>query len=238
MALGLPGLRVDGPIFITGEPLREYNFCFRLTKPEGKMKDSPAWTKVLFSDLFLLYVSGLAETVTLAPEKFNLGSVQVGTLKLSFPQGFDIPTFSVAYLEDEIMSVARFHMIWQNNIRGQSEKDARFNNSGGGMLFEEIGRVCCGAVYAPSKRIPNPIHNNMVTNYLPATPPVEIPLGGETFPYIYPVSIQRGAGNRSGNNVSKTTITYARIPDIHEFSSSGFGKPLPGTGTRAPDSTY
>ena len=220
MALGLPGLRVDGPIFITGEPLREYNFQFRLTVPDdatSNIKNGPIWTKVLFSTPFLLYISGLAEQVNLPNEEFQLGQVQMSTLQIPFPKGFTIPTFSVQYLEDELMSVARFHMIWQQNIRSSMTLSEI-----GGLQFYELGRVCCSAIYAPSKKIATPEIPISAGSMGNVTPPVEIPMGGETFPYIFPTSIQRSPGNKAGQNISKTTVTYSRVPDTRSFNWSDF----------------
>jgi len=219
MALGLPGLHVGGPIFITGEPLRQYNFQFRLTKPAFILKNRPDWTNLLFSDLFLLYISGLAEKVNLPTEKFTLGQVQMSVLKLTFPQSFDIPNFSVQYLEDELMSVARFHMIWQNSIRGIGSNSGIIDERGG-LSFDELGNVCCGAIYAPSKKLPNPSSDINVMGISPVSPAVEIPLGGEIFPYVFPTDISREAGDKAGSGVSKTTVTYARIPDVSSFTSS------------------
>ena len=258
MALGLPGVQLGGPKFITGEPLREYNFSFRLTKPQDTLKNRPGWTSILFKDLFLLYISGLAEQVNLPDMEFQLGQAQMGMLQVNFPKTFSIPTFNVQYLEDELMSVARFHMMWQESIRGWNSSTNTIANPagyleqittatpGGGLQFEELGKVCCQAIYAPSKKIPVLFPSVPVPGGAPAPsldsipvpiprigsgtspsttsipapppPPIEIPLGGEVFPYVFPTKIARGAGNRSGSNIVKTTITYARFPDISEFS--------------------
>ena len=225
--LGLPGLRVNGPIFVTEEPLREYNFSFRLVNAvDSTVSDRAGFTSFLFNDLFLLYVSGLAEQVNLPNEEFQLGQVQLSILQIPFPKSWSIPTFSVQYLEDEIMSVARFHMVWQNSIRGvlssggASDADQIKNVSivsAEGLSFSELGKVCCGAIYAPSKRLPAPTLNIGIGHI---APPVDVPLGGEVFPHIFPTTIARNAGNRAGQNLSKTTITYARITDISSFSAN------------------
>jgi hypothetical protein len=227
MALGLPGFRVGGPIYSTGEPLREYNFSFRLEKPVIFSGETSTWTKFLFSELFLLYISNLAEKVNLPSDEFQMGQVKMSVLQLSFPQSFVINTFSVQYLEDELMSVYRFHSMWQNCIRGLVKNDFFILNNGvlgqevfsegdqgGGLQFEELGKVCCSVLYAPSKKMPtDQFHMN-------SFPPVEIPLGGEVFPYVFPSSIARGAGDKAGSNLSKTTVTYTRVPDISRFSYS------------------
>jgi hypothetical protein len=103
-------------------------------------------------------------------------------------------------MEDELGSVGIFHRIWMENIRGYDDA----GSSGGGLTFAELGRVCASAVYAPSKKIPLPL----------ISPEVPIPFGMETFPRIFPVQIDRDASNHSGNNVSKVTVVYARVPKI------------------------
>ena len=245
LGIGLPGLpNGKGPVFITGEPLREYHFQFRLTKPVSSKFNLPKWADILFSDLYLMYISGLANQFNPPNEEFQLGQLQVGTLQVPFPKGFTIPTFSVQYLEDELMSVTRFHMVWQQSIRGFVSGVARVDDASlkegasGGMTFLELGKVCCGVIYAPSKKIPipNPFEqftSNLglddTTNKIISTSksvlgnpslsvPFEIPLGGEVFPYVFPTNISRGASSKEGQSIVKTTVTYSRIPDLREFN--------------------
>ena len=218
----LPSLK--GPVFITGEPRRDYTFLFRLSAPDGSTLSgsSPFWTKVLFSDLFLTYISGLAEKVTIAPEKFEAAPVQFSLLQFPFPKGFAVGNLSVQYLEDELESVFKFHYIWQNNIRGTGAD----GKQGGGLQFTELGKVCCKATYAPSKKIPMPpvfppqLNSNDSIGSVLMSPPVEVPLGGEIFPHIFPVQIDRAPGDRGGNNIAKTTVTYVRVPKIEEGTYS------------------
>jgi hypothetical protein len=204
MALGIPGMRLGAPFFITGEPRREYYFKFMLTAPllrAGAVK--PSWTKLLFSSLFLTYVSSLAEQVNLPSNKITMGNVTVGTLKnVPYPEGFETPTFSVVYLEDELDSVYRYHTIWQNNIRG----------GGGGLQFEPLGNVCCQAVYFATKKMSfsSLFKGNSILKNLPS---LEIPSGMDVWPYVFPSEVQRSPANQGGSGISKTTVVYTRVPD-------------------------
>jgi hypothetical protein len=200
MALyGLPDLPstlselINGPRFITGEPRREWSFLFRLVMPPFVPSRVPKWVMSLFNTLALLYVSGLAEKVTLPADKFTFDTVQFSTLKVPFPKGFELPHLQVQYLDDELGLVYIFHRVWQSNIRGYLESGKR----GGGVVFEELGKVCASALYAPGKRMP------WVG---------DIPLGGEMWPLVFPVDVTRDSVNRGGNNVSKVNVTYARVP--------------------------
>jgi hypothetical protein len=143
----------------------------------------------------MMYVSGLAEKVNLPNDKFDMGQSQFSVLQAPFPKGFQLPSFSVQYLEDEIGSIYAFHRIWMSNIRGYLDN----GDEGGGVVFEELGKVCASALYAPSKKIPVPI-------------PVDVPLGGDLWPAIFPADIARDPGNRGGSNIAKVTVTYARVP--------------------------
>lgn len=187
------------------------------------MKGTPAWTRLLFTDLFLTYISGLAEKVTLPSEKFELAPVQYSVMQMSFPKGFSIGNLSVQYLEDELESVFRFHYIWQNNIKGgESQGESWLDNSGGGMVFTELGKVCCKALYAPSKKMPDfglgsIMPDPLADKGLPLSsmkPPTDIPLGGEAFPYIFPVQVDRNPADKAGSGVAKTTVVYARLPEV------------------------
>ena len=215
-----------GPMFITGEPRRDYTFLFRLSTPDITLKYTPSWTRILFSDLFLTYISGLAEKVTLPSEKFEVAPVQFSLLQVPFPKGFSISNLSVQYLEDELESVFKFHYIWQNNIRGNVVSGKTLDYIGGGLQFAELGKVCCKAVYAPSKKLSlssvrlGGLANVEGFNSILAALPTEVPLGGEVFPHIFPVQIDRAPGDRSGSNIAKTTVTYARIIKIDNGTSS------------------
>jgi hypothetical protein len=98
-------------------------------------------------------------------------------------------------MEDELGTVGVFHRVWMENIRGYD---------GGGITFEELGKVCASAIYSPSKKIPLPVFS----------PEIPIITGAETFPRIFPVQIDRDPANKAGNNFSKVTVTYARVPNI------------------------
>jgi len=223
MAVGLPGgMGIPGisnsPAFITGEPRREYLFKFLLVSalsPSEKKK--PSWVISLLSNVFLTYVSSLAEQVNLPPSKLTIGNVALSTLQYPYVKGFETPNFSVVYLEDELGSVFRFHKMWQDNIRGSSEDVDSLTggdkvSGGSGLQFEPLGNVCCTAVYSPTKPLP-----------LPIPLPVDLPLGADVFPYVFPSEIQRSPANKSGANLAKVTVTYTRVPDISEWNYSKRG---------------
>jgi hypothetical protein len=195
LGITLPNLNslIQVPRFITGEPGREWSFLFRLIPPVFEPAPAPEWTLKLFSTLPMLYISGLAERVNLPSEKFTLAQAQFSTLQVSFPKGYEIPTFSVQYLEDELGLVSYYHTVWMSNCRGYLGNE----EEGGGVVFEELGKVCASALYAHSKKLP------LVG---------EIPLMGDLWPAILPVDITRDPANRGGSNITKVTVTYARIP--------------------------
>ena len=216
MAIGISANLGGGPLFLTGDPHREYDFTFQLSKIDGVKLRAPSWTNILFSSLFLRYISGLAEQVNLPSSKFTLGQVQLSTLQIPFPKGFEISTFSVQYLEDELLSVSRWHLTWQENIRGD----------GGGFQFAELGKVCCQAIFAPTKKLAIEGPSAFGVGFSSIQAPIT--LGGEVFPYIFPVDISRSALSKAGQNISKTTVTYARIPDVSNFTRSYFGDDAQG----------
>jgi hypothetical protein len=220
------GISPGGPILITGEPRREYLFQFLLQPP--KVLPS-SWQTILFSRLALIYISGLAEKVSLPPDKFVMGQVNVGTLQMPFPQHFEIASLSVTYMEDELGLVTLFHRKWMEHIRGrESMGDSGASVPGGGLVFEELGKVCARALYAPSKRIPL----GFVSMEIP------IPTGVEVFPRVFPVQIDKDPPNRSGNNLSKVTITYARVPRISMPPNMSVHQFYPRSKPMAPDSAY
>jgi hypothetical protein len=225
LPIGVPGYRLgEGPLFLTGEPRREYYFSFLLammphdyfSKEDTKL--GTAWKLIVFNPVTMLYTSGLAEKVTLPPHKFTLGQVGLGTLQVPFPQHFEISTFSVSYIEDELGSVNFFHRMWMEGIRGFGD------NGGGGLTFEELGKVCAMAIYAPSKKIPI----GSISLEIP------LPTGLEVYPRVFPVQIDKDPPNRSGNSLSKTTVTYARVPRVKLYrpAHEWWGQDLKPPGTK------
>jgi len=205
MALGVPIVQAGAPFFVTGEPRREYLFRFLLLPASplltGKL---PSWALTLFQSLFLVYISSLAEQVNLPVDKITLGTVNVNTLQdYPYPKGFNTPSFSVVYLEDELESVYKFHIFWQNKIRGSSDF---LGDSDGGLMFEPLGNVCCSAMYFPAKQVPL------------GDIGVNVPTGADKWPFVFPSEIQRSPANKGGQGIAKTTVTYTRVPDIRGWN--------------------
>jgi hypothetical protein len=217
------------PFFMSGDPRREWHFTFLLAASQYA-KNAPAIVTSILSQVVLLYISGLAEKVVLPSSKFTFGQAPFSTLQVPFPKGFELPTFQVQYLEDDLGLVNLFHRIWQSSIRGyfkdsqaSAEKvlgedgDVIWNGGSDGVIFEELGKVCAMAMYSPAR----------MTS--PGDVRLEVPLltGLEVWPAIFPVDIASDPANRGGNNLSKVTVTYARIPvwsmsgNIYEWLPTG-----------------
>jgi hypothetical protein len=222
----------SGPRFITGDPRREWSFLFLLLAPMISHPKIPKWASLLFSSVPSMYISGLAEKVTLPPDKFSFETIQFSNLKVPFPKGFELSSIQVQYLEDEIGSVHGFHQTWQSNIRGYLAKEGKNGKTkyedGGGVVFEELGRVCATAIYAPGRKI-------SVGGLA-----FEVPTSGaDVWPLVFPVEVTRDPVNRGGNNISKVNVTYARVPQwsmpdyIYSWQpkEAGPGTNEPGNGT-------
>jgi hypothetical protein len=203
-----------GPRFLFGEPRREWSFLFLMT---SSVVGSGLISGIVAS-VALLYISGMAEKVTLPASKFTMDSVQFSTLKAPFPKGFELVPLQVQYLEDEQGLVYAFHQAWQEGIRGYSKGEL-----GGGVVFEELGKVCASAAYAPGRRITS----NGLSLDIPIT-------GADVWPAIFPVEVVRDPANRGGNNISKVNVTYARVPvwslasDIYEWRDKSSPKTVSG----------
>jgi hypothetical protein len=205
------------PFFMSGDPRREWHFTFLLAASQYA-KNAPAIVTSVLSQVVLLYVSGLAEKVTLPSSKFTLEPSQFSTLQFPFPKGFELPTFQVQYLEDDLGLVSLFHRIWQSSIRGYFKSDQVSPDVGSdGVVFEELGKVCAMAVYSPAR----------MTSVGGSRLEIPLPTGLEVWPAIFPVDIASDPANRGGNNLAKVTVTYARIPvwsmrgNIYEWEPPG-----------------
>jgi hypothetical protein len=193
----------SAPGLLTWEPRREWSFLFLLSPSVAALGETfSRWgsaVSAVLGSLAMMYVSGLAEKVTLPSSKFAMNMVQFSTLKVPFPSGFELPYLQVQYLEDERGLVYAFHQAWQEGIRGYEEK----KGLGGGLVFEELGKVCASAMYAPGRRIS--------LGSLSMDVPV-LPVGLDVWPMIFPVEVVRDPANRGGNNIAKVNVTYARVP--------------------------
>jgi hypothetical protein len=195
------------PFFMTGDPRREWHFTFLLVAPHYQAGElSPALSttfNVVFGTLALLYISGLAEKVTIPGSKFTLAPTPFSTLSVPFPKGFEMPAIQVQYLEDDLGLVSLFHRIWQSSIKGYFKGISTEEQVGSdGVVFEELGKLCATAIYSPAR----------MTAYGGVRLEIPLPTGLEVWPAVFPVDISSDAANRSGNNLSKVTVTYARIP--------------------------
>jgi hypothetical protein len=154
-----------------------------------------------FSQIALMYVSGLAQKVTLPEEKFDVTPVQLGAVSFPFPKGTVLQNLSVEFLDDEISSVYRFHRMWMGMVSGS-----------GGMVFTELGKVCLSALFMPIKRYP--AFGGLSSPGTSYGVGLDAPVGAERFPHLFPVSVSRSAYDRSGSSVIKTSVTYVRVPDM------------------------
>jgi hypothetical protein len=202
------------PFFATGDPRREWQFQFLLTLPMLGGSVGSRMLSALFGSVILLYVSGLAEKVTIPSSKFNLAPTQFSNIPALFPKGVELPSLQVQYLEDELGLVGLFHRLWQSFVLGMV-KDNKDGSVGHGAVFQELGGVGATAFYAPARITTDDGGRRW-----------EVPLGAEVWPLVFPVDISPDPANRAGNNLAKVTVTYARIPvwdmseNIYEWTDS------------------
>ena len=58
---------------------------------------------------------------------------------------------------------------------------------------------------------------------LEASASMDMPLGIEVFPVIFPIQIDRGSADKAGSGITKTTVTYVRIPIVVNGTESTWG---------------
>jgi hypothetical protein len=168
---------------------------------EGASASFFSWANGVFGSVVLLYISGLAEKVTIPSSKFTLAPAQFSTFQALFPKGFEMPSLQVQYLEDELGLVSLFHRIWQSSAVGRfKEKDS--GAGGHGAAFEELGKLAATALYSPARMI----------GYNGVRLEIPLPTGLEVWPAVFPAEVAVDPANKGGNNLSKVTVTYWRIP--------------------------
>jgi hypothetical protein len=189
------------PFFVTGDPRREWQFIFLLTLPlygpkDGILRIGGTVVSAVVGSMALAYVSGLAEKVTIPSSKFSLELTPFSNLQAYYPKGVETPYIQVQYLEDDLGLVSLFHRFWQSSVIGY----LKGAGSSHGVVFEELGKVAATAVYSPSRKMPL------------AGRHWDVPMGLDVWPAVFPVEVASDPANKGGNNLSKVSVTYARIP--------------------------
>ncbi len=228
------------PIFVTGEPKKQWNFSWQILPPTiaqtltilSKNNDLSVKDLLLkLGEFFLsiatsIYVSQLAKKVDLPDMVAETEKRRLSSVEFPFVTSFPLEFIKVEYMEDMLNTVYLYHKKWQDLSRV-------------GMDFLPILSCCQQGVYIPTAMIPTGPF--LLTGSLSGTSPVgaavggavggvnsafkklglgpipiatELPMGIETFPQIYPVRISRTSPDKSASILSTTTVTYIRVPKI------------------------
>lgn len=186
------------PIFLTGEPRREYEFVWSLQLTAAAMRD-PKYLKKMgwVTQAVLTYISQLAKQYTPPDETLNVEEFSIGNITVPVPTGFTINKIKVTYLDDTINTVYNFHKFWQASLYTGSGNIRSFT-------LNSLYNNCLSATYIDTVKRP------LVG---------DIPTSGVYFPRIFPQTIRRSVMDKSATDLSTVEVTYIRIPLIEQLVS-------------------
>ena len=172
--------------------------------------------------LYQGYVSQLAEQVQIPDDEFEIESVPQGPVEYQMPKKVKLHDITVTYLDDTLETVYNFHKAWYDAIR-----------CGGEIGINSPYNLCASAKYVPFDETLTMaeymLFNNSVTEAIntwgstwsaPALPKMAHVSSMTTYPRIYPTKINRSAANQGSEDISKVTVTYARIPEFKKPHSN------------------
>jgi hypothetical protein len=204
------------PLFVTGQPKKEFNFSWLLTEDPVTLIDRVKILaglpfnesikdilKEIFNVSKLLYISQLAQSVNLPEDSLHTESVQAGMVEFPIPSKFPLEPIQVTYVEDELNSVYSFHKSWQQSAR-----------SGDGLSLLPLSPLSLGAAYSPV--VPTGVSKIRI----------DIPTGSSYYPRVFPTKVSRSTANKSGAGYGIVQVTYSRVPRVSKWKpcteSSGY----------------
>jgi len=204
------GVGDGGPLFISGEPRRNYHFSFFLTPAlftlnftnlkNTALKKIPDWVGWLSSALMVSYVSGLVEKFTPPSDKIVVDTKKLAGVDFPYISGVTLPPLQVSFLEDEFEGIYCFHRYWSDRMVYRPWEALGFNPP-------QVS--CMSGTYINWKGVP--IAYAEGSDWSTSVP---IPVTIDNWPAIFPSAITRTAGDKGGNELGKTDVTYTRVPSM------------------------
>ena len=186
------------PIFVTGEPKRNWNFIFSiLANPTTLMDKNSSWKTVLFNNIVTTYVSLLCEKFNPPSSQLDYDLVPVSIIKYPVPKGYLMSDLSASFIEDEINLVSWFHQSWQAHISGESK-----------LNFNEILGMSAVISYAPTVRLATPFNETLDDRKIP----IDVPTGLDIWPNCFPAKVELDPEDKGGSDLSRVSVVYARVP--------------------------
>ena len=181
----------------------------------------------IFDSQFVNYVCQLCEKVDIPDDEFETEDIEYGPTTIKMPKRVILHDITVTYLEDSLNSVYNFHKSWFNAIRckGGINSPYTFTAMATYMTYDRtLSQWLQGGF---RNRIEKDVNgflsalstSNMGASAVTAAFGIENDLlqkitGSHRYPFIYPIKIDPSDADKSGTEISRTTVTYTRLPNI------------------------
>lgn len=173
----------------------------------------------IFDDRTVNYICQLCESVDVPDDEFETEEISVGPAVYKMPVRVLMPDISVTYLEDTLNSVYNFHKAWFSMLRKDGiQSPFKYCAKGTYITYDKtLDQLKAAAIRNFGTNAINAAASSLVNVGIdiPGIFNMDInPTGSTVYNCIYPTKISRGTGNKSGTGLAKTTVTYARLPNI------------------------
>ena len=234
---------------------KEYNFIWKLglskTLKQKSYKhidfnaEKGGLAKTLFDNSFIDYICQLCEKVNIPDDEFEMEELDYGPTTVKIPKRVQMHDITVTYLEDSLNSVYNFHKAWIKTIRhgGGINTPYLYSAQATYTIFdrtltatEQLALRNIGDKYLNSGLSAIVTSNaglSALTSMLgDELDPLTHVTGSQIYPFIYPTKVSGRSGDKSSTELSRTEVTYARLPNIIPPKTSTETNPITeGTGS-------
>ena len=192
----------------------------------GMATDKFVQFRTLMNHVLTSYVSQMAEKVSPPDDEIDYEDYQMSNVNVPVPKGVKMPDITVTYLDDTNDAIYNFHKSWQS-----------FARDGDSFSMNPLYPYCVTARYITFENTLTvteyaTLYNalNTADSYIKL---VDSHVGGldtttdlfmkprsiYNYPNVFPIKIARDEADKSGESVSKVTVTYKRLPNINKGSN-------------------
>lgn len=195
-------MQIHGPLSLTGELQRDYNFEVLLVKdltalPVDLSSDLLAIAKEILNVASLIYISGLIKKITPPTEGLKTLDVDMNVVgNMAIPRTIILKPFDVTFYEDDLGSVNKFFKNYYRMIMCGSK-----------LNFVALDYACLGLVMIKNMNTGLQPLLNVDTN-------IKIPNTFEYYPRILPIEASAGVMDKGGSGIHEVTVKFVRVPKL------------------------
>lgn len=163
---------------------------------------------------YLAYVSTLVKSITPPQPSIETTEFKLGSLSIEMPTRISLDSFEVVFMHDATGAVETFYR--QMFLAATSSTKAN-QRSNGVLTFQALSSIAISLFftrnYSPGQNPLSPI-------------PIELPAGMSYYPKVFPVKMEMGEFNKTGEDISEIKMTFIRLPVMQRMDRMGYSTSL------------